>query len=164
MGSIAFYTPSDLVYSIMTTTLYIIVFILVFYKITKIIKPFIVKPILEKRISDIIPFFKLHKENILQLKNSDLVSVIELNGLDYTPLSEKEIENITVSRYTLFKDLGITGCKFKIFVSKAKEGNQFTLKEHPIRLLKDIFKRVHNSSSNAYDLKYDNYIHKRPKS
>ncbi|MDR0483930.1 MAG: hypothetical protein LBH40_01435 [Alphaproteobacteria bacterium] len=161
MGSIEFYTPSSITYSVITTIIYTSAFILGFYKLTRFIYPFIVKPILEKRIADILPFFQLSKDYILQLKNSDLVSVIELNGIDYTSLSETEIENITVSRYTLFKDLGITGCKFKIFASKSKKGYQFTLKENTSRLLNDIFSKVHKHASNAFELKYYIFIYSK---
>jgi type IV secretory pathway VirB4 component len=161
MGSVTFYTPSDLAYSIGTTTLYVIAFIFVLYKLTRFLQPFIVKPILEKRIADVIPFFALEKNYILKLKNSDFVSVIELMGLDYTSLSEQEIENITISRHTLFKDLGTQGCKFKIFTSKSKQGYQFSLKEHKSRLLNDIFKKVHKNASKSYELKYYIFIYSK---
>ncbi len=153
--NIEFYTPPSVLFTLITSFTITLVVGFIFYKLLNKILPYLSKPLLEKYIADILPFYAIHKHKYLKLKNGSYASVIALSGVNYSSLSGNQHIQLTSLRQQLLNNLGLEGAHLEFFVSKSKANLNLNNKSaNQSSVLNQIFSKVYLKASGSYQVNY----------
>ncbi len=155
MDNIEFYTPSSISFTLLINFIIVLIVAFALYKLLSKIAPYLTKPLLEKSIADMLPFYGIYEDKYIKLKNGSLASVIALEGVDYSSISENHNIQLASLRQSLLNNLGLEGASLEFYINKDKANLKLKSKNSEDNsVLSKIFSKVYIKANNSYQTNY----------